>query len=266
MNRSTKTTLFLITLFSTSAIFSSHASADGYRYNVNYDYVIEHSHDLQYIAEDLKDCIREQFRGAKYYGKLRSNAGTIKHRAHRLHRIGVDHGNCRWDHDIARLDRLVCELSDNFEASIAYSRRGYDRPISRNAERTVRKLIRKANYHVTCLKDSYHRVEQHVERPVYVEPSYSPVIYEEKFHQPIIEQPAPNYAPNVGIELGVYRSGKTYGNHRAVKNSYTTSQRSHSYKPHGKSKSKKAYSRGHHGKAYDKSVALQFGGFKIHFK
>ena len=253
MNRPANITLLLISMFTMSATFNSSASANHQRFNVNYDLVIEHSHDLEYIAEELKECIGDQFRNAKYYGKLRSKAGTIKHRAHKLYRFGVDRGNCRWDNEINRLDRLVCDLSDIFDASVAYSRHGYDQPIHGSAERRVRKLIRKASHQISCLKDSYHLVKQHVSKPVYVEPSYSPVVYQQKVHHPV---------QNVGGKYGVPRSGKNYGKH-AVKKSYANNRRPPSYKPHAKSKKLYGHGGGYHGR--DKSIVLQAGGFKIQF-
>lgn len=271
MTYPTKTTLILITLFTMTVTFSSPTSADKYRFDVSYDLVVDHSYEIQYIADELKDCFRQEFRHSKFYGKLRSKAGTIKHRAHRLHRYGVDHGNCKWEDEIHRIDRLVCDLSDSFDATIAYSRHGHGH-VSGNAIRTARKLIRKLDYHVAGLKNSIRRVEYNVGRPAYVEPSYGPVLYEKNLGQPIIEQYAPSYAPNSSLNFGVYHSGKTHYK-PVVKKSYTKSYSNrnaytHSRKSHGKKHAKRVhggYGQSHYGKGHgNTSVALQIGGFKIH--
>ena len=177
--------LTLATIFTIS--LTGNLSADPYgNYDVRYNLVVSHAHDLEYIADDLKDCFRDQFRHSRLYGKLISRSNKLRNRARSLHRHGVSRGTCNWHQEIHRIYDLVCELDRLVDEAIIRSRSGYDGPLCGNTVRTVRRLVSKANYHASGLKDALFRVNL---RP--------------RFDNPIINQPAPNFPPaGVGFNRG----------------------------------------------------------------
>ncbi|MEM9412345.1 MAG: hypothetical protein AAGA30_14620, partial [Planctomycetota bacterium] len=193
----------IVTLFA----ISGSAFADRYANSVRYDLVVQHAHDLEYIATDLKDCFRNQFRGTRNYGKLISRSNKLRNRSRDLYRHGVARGNCNWQVEIQRLDDIVCELNDLVDETIFRSRRGYGAPLCGNAVRTVRRLMGKAEYHVRELQRSLFQVgTRSFKQPV--------------FQPNILESPAPSYLPPTGIHRtqtgigsGVYRSGPSYKPH-----------------------------------------------------
>ena len=244
----TKKQLSMIAPVITLFIIGGTATADRYADQVRYDLVVQHSHDLQYIAADLKDCFRDQFRRSRNYGKLISRSNKLKNRARDLHRHGVARGTCDWRDSIQRLDDVVCDLNDLLDEAIYRSRRGYDAPLCGNAVRTARRLLGKAEYHIRELRNSLYRVNVRA----YKQPA---------FEAPVLNGPAPNYVPRgvqYGIGSGVYRSTPTYKPHWTQSKFNNTPR----YNPPVKN----YYTRGWNGIDFDRQgVALNIGGFKFHF-
>ena len=197
----TKTTLILSLITTMSLLSINQANADRYAGQVNYDLIVQHSLDLEYIAADLKECYRDSFRHSPFYGKLVSRTARVKNLSHRLHRHGVKRGTCNWNSEIYRLDELVAELRDFTNQAIIRSR--YDHPICSTAVRTARRLLAKADFHVNGLRKSLYVVQ----RPVYREPTC---------RGPVYNQSAPNYDPRLNFG---YRSsgGGNYTSHKIQK-------------------------------------------------
>ena len=103
-----KTTLAL-TLMTAMSFAAVPAEAQQYRthVSVNYDLLIQHSHDLEYLAEELRICFRDSFRHSPFYGKLISRTAKIKSRAASLYRNASSHGSHDWSGDIHRLEELL---------------------------------------------------------------------------------------------------------------------------------------------------------------
>ena len=206
--------LFLVAIGTTLGL-NSDADADRYNTQVNYDLVIQHSHDLEDIAADLKDCFRSEFRQSRYYGKLISRSNRLKNRSHSLHKHGVSHGTCNWQNEIEQIDELVCNLGEFVDQAIYRTQTGCDPPICRNTMRTVRRLLGKAEYHTAGLKKSFYNVS--VNRPRCGTPTYN---------APILEQTAPSFTPGQGIGYGVYRNGSFNTRNDWTQNYRTTHERS----------------------------------------
>ncbi len=212
-----KTTLVLSLIAAISLLTFGQASADRYakKFNVNYDLVVQHAYELECIAHDLKGCFRDQFRSSPLYGKLISRTNKIKNQAHRLHRFGTSHGKCNWNDEISRLNELVYELKSYLDESIHRNR--YDRSVHSTAFRTVKSLLKKAEYSAAALQ---HAI-QYSPRPVHRAPVN---------HDPIYE-PAPSYAPAT-IETG-YRTSQGFYTRGQGRNSNPIRTQRSKYQPSG---------------------------------
>lgn len=155
-------------------------SADKYsNYKVKYDLVVSHANDLEYIAADLKDSFRNQFRHSRVYGKLISHTNKLKNLARSLHRQAVSHGSVNWYQDIYRIYDLVCDIDSLVDDAVYRAKNGYDRVyLNGNSVRSVKRLIGKADYNAKGLKKALYQSK----RSVYKRPTYN--------------QPAPNYSPS----------------------------------------------------------------------
>ncbi len=217
---------------------TSTASADRpLPYNPNYDQIVRHATDLEYVASNLKDCFRDQFRGSRLYGKLISKANRLRNRARSLQRHGASRGNCNWGHEIRQLDDLVCGLRAGLDEAVQRSRTGYDRPICRSAIRTASNLLNKAEWHVNALQRSLVRVQR-------------PSNFGPHWNAPIVPRPAPQFGPAPGLGYGNgFRTNDFHRNQVLANRSRTLGH------------STRGFSRI---EPYGNGLAVNIGGFRFH--
>ena len=108
------------------AMFAMPSNADASQSTL----ILQHANELNCAGDEMRDEIKTHFRKARYYGKMLATSAQIRGRSaavvRRVKRNPEYRGLCR---DVAKLEKLTCELNSLYRETILRIQQGKDRPI-----------------------------------------------------------------------------------------------------------------------------------------
>lgn len=140
------------------------------------------ANDVECASKDMKGEIKTHFRGVKGYGKMLCANTKVRVKAAAIQRR-IKRDNCYkcLEKDVNKLDRLVCELQEEFEAALACS--SPKRPVRGDVSHVEAKLISVRQWTSALQTEVCNRLGKTVAAPVIIS------------ELPIINQPAPIVVP-----------------------------------------------------------------------